>query len=204
MRRNVDPELLQVVGVQLSWETVVITRPRDDFHFDPLYIFSQLLFEYRECFLVSFKLTLFKQLPNAVNKALAVANVLLHFTFVGAQQARIKPLAGPILGKLSQRCVAVFQSDIANQSGDSGLLAFRRNLWIDQGAEPPEHCLRHIKIGQHIFLLQLGTVIPVLCASNQDFQVLQHSGVSGSLTPLFEFRKDLESHGLASLIDPGF
>jgi len=178
LRRYVDADRFQPVGIQLARQRVVLSRPGKNHLAYPLAMRAQLG---REPLMGALPVAHFaraKQFRYAGDVALAVPEVLAHFGFVGPDEPGAgEALAGACARQLGEGRDATLQAGIdahALQGIAMPRLAVAR---IEEHLQPLEDVLREVEVRDEETMLECPRASLALDGIDEQVEVLPDPGV---------------------------
>ena len=117
IRRNVHTIRIKCNAVQLWWQTEILTAAWQNFLPNKFIVSSNLLFHFRQRYLISIQFVFFKQIANALQIGFAVGQILFHFISKRAKQFLVSQFfCDQFLGLFDDGRVAFFQTCVFLQT----------------------------------------------------------------------------------------
>ncbi len=177
LRRDIDADAPQAIGIDLGRQCRRRPRARQDSALHPLAMRGELRGEALVRRLPALHRARAKQLRDAGDVALAVVELLLHFTAIRPEAPALGPLERARPGELGDGLRPGRDARIAAQPLERVLLARVGIALVEQHLQAFEHLARQVAVRHEQALLEQGRAPFARNRIEQDFQVLAHARI---------------------------
>src|SRR5216117_752561 len=199
-RLQVDPRVLQAVGVQLARQHVLFARARKDGGLHPFRVVAQLRREPDVRRLPVAQPARAKQLGNPRDVAFGVVEVLPHLSFVGPDELRnTEAFTRTRARELGERRAARLHPGVASHAlqgvAPPRLVVAR----IEQYLEPLKNVSRQVEVGDEEAILERAGAPPALDRVDEDVEVLPHLRIGFRFSPRRQQLQHASCRGVIAL-----